>query len=523
MESFKIFIETICILATIFLIIKEMIRSSQLLQQEQYHIKGYLKCLKRIYFYNVYNLIIIPTFILFYFLNNIWIQMIYLIILSTYYYFNRQQTIKELKFTKRIIRLWVIHLAIITTIYTFIMWEIQFTTLIQVLLICLVLTPVNLLLSHIVIWPLEYLIQLYYVKKASQKIKMIDAKKIAITGSFGKTSTKSILYHLLKDKFITKMSPKSYNTLMGISLMINNDATYSDEVLILEMGATHTGDIQKLVNLTNPHYAIITDIGPQHLETFKTIENIINEKLAVISSPNNQLVVLNKDNQYLSSQLPLLKGKNVVTFGLEPSCDFYASNILYSKDGLTFDIFYPQGKLTIKTKLLGKHNIYNILACIALIKSVDDFNKKITDEEIIFNLENIEPIPHRLSLISEKDFIIIDDSYNSNPNGFRNALEVLTLFKGPRILITPGIVDAGKMQEEINYHLANEIHKSCDFVYLVNNQSTKAIAKGLDELGHYNYEIVRSYKEAREKISLKYQQGTILIENDLTDNYFVRG
>src|SRR5690606_7307390 len=167
---------------------------------------------------------------------------------------------------------------IITTIYTFIMWEIQFTTLIQVLLICLVLTPVNLLLSHIVIWPLEYLIQLYYVKKASQKIKMIDAKKIAITGSFGKTSTKSILYHLLKDKFITKMSPKSYNTLMGISLMINNDATYSDEVLILEMGATHTGDIQKLVNLTNPHYAIITDIGPQHLETFKTIENIINEK-----------------------------------------------------------------------------------------------------------------------------------------------------------------------------------------------------------------------------------------------------
>jgi len=342
MESFKIFIETICILATIFLIIKEMIRSSQLLQQEQYHIKGYLKCLKRIYFYNVYNLIIIPTFILFYFLNNIWIQMIYLIILSTYYYFNRQQTIKELKFTKRIIRLWVIHLTIITTIYTFIMWEIQFTTLIQVLLICLVLTPVNLLLSHIVIWPLEYLIQLYYVKKASQKIKMIDAKKIAITGSFGKTSTKSILYHLLKDKFITKMSPKSYNTLMGISLMINNYATYSDEVLILEMGATHTGDIQKLVNLTNPHYAIITDIGPQHLETFKTIENIINEKLAVISSPNNQLVVLNKDNQYLSSQLPLLKGKNVVTFGLEPSCDFYASNILYSKDGLTFDIFYPR-------------------------------------------------------------------------------------------------------------------------------------------------------------------------------------
>lgn len=523
MEQIKIIIETLTIFVTSFLIVKEMIRSTQILQQELYNPKGYFNYLQKFYFKTLSNLIILGSLIFIPFLHLVWVKIIYVIILGIYYYFNQYRVVVKLKFTNRIIRLWIFHLAFVTSIYTFVMWKVEFTTIVQVLLICLVSTPIHILLSHLVIYPLEYLIGLCYLKSAQRKLHKVNPRIIAITGSYGKTTTKHILYEILQSKYITTMSPKSYNTLMGLSLTINQYMTKNDELLILEMGATHVGDIKKLTKFISPHYAIITEIGPQHLETFKTVDNIVNEKFAIIDSKNYQLLVTNYDNELIKDFAGGLDNKKIISVGTNQENDFYLDNIKYTNSGINFDICYNNQKLSLFTKLLGRHNLYNILLSVALIKSVEEFNEKITDEEIKYVIGNLKPVPHRLNILQEDGWIILDDSFNSNEKGFINALGVLRNQIGPRILITPGIVGMGEIQYNVNFRLSNVIKDSCDYVYLVDNVSAQAIKEGLESINYKNYIVVKSFEEAYKHAKQSASYGTILIENDLTDNYLIRG
>lgn len=383
--------------------------------------------------------------------------------------------------------------------------------------------PLMMLLSNELIKPLEDKINRGFYSKAQEKIvNRSDLTVIGVTGSFGKTSTKFILGTILSEKYNVLNTPESYNTPMGLSKVINNDLKDEHEIFIAELGARNIGDIKEVSELVKPKIGVITSIGPTHIETFKNIDNIMKTKYELIEElPIDGVAIFNYDNEYIK-KLADKTFKEMILYGLEDieSLDLYAENIEVSEFGSTFTIKdKEENTIRCTTKLLGKHNIYNILAGVAVAKSLG-----LSFDEIKNGIEKIEPIPHRLNIINPgTGLIIIDDAFNSNPIGAKAALEVLSQFKeGRKIIITPGMVELGAMEEVANREFGENIGKVCDYVILIGEIRTKPIYEGLME-ANYNEEnifVVNSLEEATAQIQkIAIPKDIVLFENDLPDHY----
>lgn len=381
----------------------------------------------------------------------------------------------------------------------------------------------NMMLANAIVNPIEKRINMYYYTMAQEKIKSMDnLNTVGITGSFGKTSTKFIVDTILKEKYRVLKTPESYNTPMGISKVINSKLTNDYEIFIAEMGARYIGDIKEIAKLVNPKIGVITSIGPAHLETFKNIENIMKTKYELIEElPSDGIAIFNYDNKYLR-KLADKTFKEKILYGLEnqEELDIYATNIEVSELGSSF-ILKDKGGEEIKctTKLLGKHNVYNILAGVSVAKALG-----LTFEEIRRGIAKIEPIPHRLNIINPgTGVIVIDDTFNSNPVGVKAALEVLNQFKeGRKIIITPGMVELGDKEEEANREFGVRMSTVCDYVILVGKNRTKPIYKGLKESGYNknNIIVVQNLDEATGELQkIVKPKDIVLFENDLPDNY----
>ena len=371
--------------------------------------------------------------------------------------------------------------------------------------------------------PLEEKIKERFYIQAQEKIKnRTDLEVVGVTGSFGKTSTKFILATILEEKYKVLNTPESYNTPMGLSKVINNELTQDHQVFIAELGARNIGDIKEVSKLVNPRIGVLTSIGPTHIETFKNIDNIMKTKYELIEElPTDGIAIFNYDNEYIK-KLADKSFKEKILYGLEDieDLDIYADNIQVSELGLTFTVKDKEGNsIDCATKLLGKHNIYNILAGIAVAKSLG-----LSYDEIRAGIEKIEPIPHRLNIINPgTGIIIIDDAFNSNPIGSKAALEVLSQFKeGRKIIVTPGMVELGAMEEEANREFGMNIGKVCDYVILIGEKRTKPIYEGLMD-ANYNKDnifVVNTLDEGTAIIQkLARPKDIVLFENDLPDNY----
>ncbi|MEY8302794.1 UDP-N-acetylmuramoyl-tripeptide--D-alanyl-D-alanine ligase [Anaerosalibacter bizertensis] len=379
------------------------------------------------------------------------------------------------------------------------------------------------ILANAIVNPIEKRINTYYYTMAQEKIKsMDDLDTVGITGSFGKTSTKFIVDTILKEKYRVLKTPESYNTPMGISKVINSKLTNDYEIFIAEMGARYIGDIKEIAKLVHPKIGVITSIGPAHLETFKNIENIMKTKYELIEElPSDGIAIFNYDNKYLR-KLADKTFKEKILYGLEnqEKLDIYATDIEVSELGSSFILKDKSGEeIKCTTKLLGKHNIYNILAGASVAKALG-----LTFEEIRRGIAKIEPIPHRLNIINPgTGVIVIDDTFNSNPVGVKAALEVLNQFKeGRKIIITPGMVELGDKEEESNREFGVRISTVCDYVILVGKNRTKPIYKGLKESGYNenNIIVVQNLDEATKEFQkIVRPKDVVLFENDLPDNY----
>ncbi len=378
-------------------------------------------------------------------------------------------------------------------------------------------------LSNILVKPIEDTINRRYFEQAQEKIaSMKDLHVIGITGSFGKTSTKFIVGTILKQKYRVLNTPESYNTPMGLSKVINDKLTDEHQVFIAEMGARNIGDIKELAELTKPKIGVITSIGPAHLETFKNIDNIMKTKYELIEElPTDGIAIFNYDNEYVK-KLADKTFKEKILYGIENTeeLDIYAEDVEVSELGSTFTIKDNNGNsIRCTTKLLGKHNIYNILAGVSVAVAMG-----LNFEEIKQGIQKIEPIPHRLNIINPgTGIIIIDDAFNSNPIGAKAALEVLNQFKdGRKIIVTPGMIELGEKEEEANREFGTNIGKVCDYVILVGKKRTIPIYEGLRDGGYSenNIFIVEDLDEATEVIkTIARPKDVILFENDLPDNY----
>ncbi len=483
-------------------------------QQNQYKTTKYLKNLKKHYLKTPATYLEYLTIIMLicYYIFNWWPLIIFVIISLIVSFMLTESLIIVPTFTRRLERL-IISSTLLSSIPYFITTNHALTLLIEI-----VFYPFLLIIGAVINLPLEKVISAYYLKKAQNKIQKISPYIIGITGSFGKTSTKNILYELLKHKFLTTKTPASYNTPMGLSKCINEQLKELSEVFIVEMGATKTGDIALLTNLTPPKIGIITEVGPQHLETFKSIDNVLKTKLEILNSNKLDILVINNDNEYLR-KYNYPKNVCIKTIGIETEAMYRAHNIKLSSGGLRFDVYYKnEFYACFQTKLLAKHNIYNILLSIATADSL-----KIKKEDIVIGISKLEAIPHRLSLYQENNVTIIDDSFNSNIVGFKNALDTLNLYEGIKVVITPGIIDAGSSLEQINKEVAKSLAEVADYVYLIKNEASLFIEKYFREYDFTRYEVIKNFQSAYHKAKHNVDKNTtILIENDLPDNYLRR-
>ena len=443
---------------------------------------------------------------------------------------------KPLVFTKRAKRLYITNIILnsvilgviliicyITLLDTAQMLPIIAAILLLVITILNILQPFIIILANELIKPVEKSINKHFYRIAQSKVKSMDKLKVVgITGSFGKTSAKFITGTILKEKYNVLNTPESYNTPMGLSKIINNELNETHDVFIAEMGARNIGDIRELAELASPKIGILTSIGATHIETFKNIDNIMKTKYELIEElPTDGIAVFNYDNEHIK-KLADKTFKEKMLYGLEDkeNLDIYAEDIEVSEKGSSFTIkdkFGNSARCT--TKLLGKHNIYNILAGVSVGKAMG-----LTFEEIRRGIEKIEPIPHRLNIInSGTGIIIIDDAFNSNPIGAKAALEVLSQFKeGRKIIVTPGMVELGAMEKEANKEFGVNIGKICDYVILIGKNRTSPIYEGLMEVNYNknNIFIVKNLDEASAKIQkIAKPKDIVLFENDLPDNY----
>ena len=362
-----------------------------------------------------------------------------------------------------------------------------------------------------------------YIKEAKEIIASNKKMKIiGITGSYGKTSTKNIVSALLEQRFITVMTPKSYNTTLGVVKTIREEIKPYTEVFVCEMGAARLGEIKEICEIATPDISVITSIGPQHLTSFKSMENVQKGKYEIITySKPNSIAILNVDNEYIKDGIEkYAKGKEVIEYSLNGDTRYRVENIEMSDKGSVFDILEGDYPIRVETKLLGKHNIYNIVCAVAIARELG-----MTNEEIRKGIKKIKPVEHRLELKMMGNVLALDDSFNSNPEGSKAAVETLCMFKDKyKVMVTPGMIELGDKTDELNEKLG-EYASSLDFVILVGEITTKAIVKGLKNKGFENYEIVNDIYDAFEKLQemqISHQNLIALFENDLPDSYIER-
>lgn len=304
----------------------------------------------------------------------------------------------------------------------------------------------------------ESWLRLRFKQKAIKKIESLSALKVlAITASYGKTSIKNILYELIKDDFITHKTAGNVNTDLGIAKDINNDLPANTEIYIVEAGAREKGDILEIAMMIKPHYVIIGKVGAQHIEYFKTIENI--------RSAKRELLVSNR----------LIKGVVDESSFVKPNDEIFIlkadqiTNINATLDGTSWDLQIADKSYSLTTPLLGAFNATNI--SLAFIMALE---LGIDKEKLIRKIANLKPVAHRLEPIKTPTKLILDDSYNGNLDGMLQAIELAKTYSGRKVIITPGLVESDK---ESNTKLADEIDRVFDLVLITGDLNAEIFMK----------------------------------------------
>ncbi|NCC70222.1 UDP-N-acetylmuramoyl-tripeptide--D-alanyl-D-alanine ligase, partial [bacterium] len=343
-------------------------------------------------------------------------------------------------------------------------------------------------------------------------IKKYKPKIIGITGSVGKTTSKNAIYEVLKNRYRVRMSPKSYNSelglpltimdletskyfidwviniLKGIKLLLKKDKNYP-EILILEMGADKPGDISYLNTIVKSDIAILTEVSPAHLEKFDNLDNVLKEKLQIFNTGNSkQKAIINLDNPLIKKNQTNIDAE-VITYGINEDADIKAFNInsnnTFDDDytsGIEFDLKYKNETTHVKMQyLLGKHQIYSILSAFA-VGIIFDLNL----ENIKESLEDTKSQSGRMFLIKGiKNTWIIDDTYNSSPIASISALETLSSSSvlGRKIAVLGDMLELGASSESEHKKIGYRVQDLDINLLITVGERSRDIARGAIEAG----------------------------------------
>lgn len=457
-----------------------------------------------------------------------------LVIIWYYRLLKRNNTKKKLVYTNRVKRL-IITDAVLSLIVMLLfylagglkgLWiSCGFVLFIQQIL----LLPANIVNS-----PVEKGVNRHYINDAKRRLQENSRLTvIGITGSYGKTSVKYFLNTLLQSRFNVLMTPASYNTPMGVVKTIRGSLKPTHEIFICEMGARHVGDIKEICDIVHPDHGVITSIGPQHLETFFSMDNIKSTKFELADAlPEDGMLFLNRDNSYINDQIKEKGGQygHKIFYGAdygtdsmsrseEPFGGYRASDIKLSRLGTEFKVTAPDGETEqFQMRLIGGHNVANVAGAIAVSHKLG-----IALKDLKVPVRRLQSVEHRMQILDKGTVTIIDDAFNSNPAGSKAAVETLAMFDGVRILITPGMVELGAEEERYNYEFGTYAAGCCDYIALVGKKHTEPIRKGIQDSG-FSMDRCQVVEKLEEALSWAYgikeqEHKYILLENDLPDNY----
>lgn len=299
--------------------------------------------------------------------------------------------------------------------------------------------------------------------------KKFNVPVIAITGSNGKTTTKEMVAHVLSRRFNVLKNEGTKNNQIGLPLTLLN-LNSSHDIVVLEVGTNHFGEVEYLANICQPNIGIITNIGPSHLEYFGDLEGVFREKYKMAESLIRPYIgILNADDDLLKSNAFVNPGENfILSFGVRNNCDFSASRVKSLTDKIEF---YVNKKYKFTLNSPGYYNIYNALAAITVARIFG-----IAYKDIILRLSNLDFPKSRLKFLELKNVKFIDDTYNSNPVSLKQALKVLADFKtaGRKILVMGDMLELGRTSESFHYEAGELAARCCDILITVGNLSKLA-------------------------------------------------
>lgn len=388
--------------------------------------------------------------------------------------------------------------------------------------------PLLLVIANALMTPVEAAFRGRFIAQARRVLDAVHPTVIGITGSYGKTSTKTYLAHILSGRYKVYATPKSYNTLMGVCIAINNDLAHdhSIDIFIVEMGAYIRGEIERICDLTHPEIGIVIEVGPQHLERFGSLETVAAAKYELIKAlPPDGVGVFNGDNPHVLAMAERghPAARLIVSKSAAPvsAAQFIASDIRESLEGLSFRVTDTQTgeSETFITPLLGVHNVTNLLLCSAVA-----VHEGMSLREIAWRVRHLEPAESRLVRQTTPEGItIINDAYSANPVGIESALQVLGMHTtGRRLLITPGMVELGARMDTENQRLGAIAAQHATDVILVGREQTLPIQRGLSAANfpEDRLHVVDTLSEAIQWYKTQLQAGdSVLFLNDLPDTY----
>jgi UDP-N-acetylmuramoyl-tripeptide--D-alanyl-D-alanine ligase len=388
-------------------------------------------------------------------------------------------------------------------------------------LVTVAVAALFLVAANVVLGPFERRVNRRFVDQARATLARVAPLTIGITGSYGKTTTKFCVGRVLSAARETLVTPDSFNSFLGVTRTVNERLQPAHEAFVVEMGAYRPGDIRELCELVHPTIGILTAIGPMHLERFGSLDAIGETKAELLRSlPADGHFITNADDP----RCRLLAGSTqvrVTLFAVDATdADVRATDVRVGSGRTSFTLSLGERSYAVEARLLGVHNVRNLLAAAAcgLVAGVPD-------ADIVSALEAVEAPPHRLAPIVNRrtGVVVIDDAYNSNPEGARNALDVLAEHEANRrVLVTPGMVELGSEQDEANAELGRHAARVCDVVLLVGAEQTKPLERGLREggLDSDRIVVVHDIDEATEELARIVGSGdVVLFENDLPDTY----
>lgn len=315
---------------------------------------------------------------------------------------------------------------------------------------------IPLIIAYLASTLLEKIFFISFKHKGKQRVHSIAGLKIiAITASFGKTSIKNYLHHVLKKKYKTYKTPRSVNTIGGIVLDVNRDIPLDTQIYIAEAGAREKGDIEEITMFLEPQFCVVGSVGEQHIEYFKTLDNIIHTKMELLKSPRMQ-------KGFVHESVPIKKYDTITKF---------PNNLHITKsslEGIWFDVEINSQLEHFHAPILGSFNAINLTAVILVAHELG-----MSIDEIKLAFKTLPQVEHRLQLIKAGGKVIVDDSFNGNLEGMLEAINICSTYEGRKVIITPGLVES---TDEANILLAKEINEKFDYVILTGSLNTQLLS-----------------------------------------------